>query len=121
MMWISRGKCSCGVIVDAFTLILIKVMSYSKYTVPPKLSGQGLTVMFSVRIKPLIVLLCMVVRSAFVVLMSCSGDPGGTSRFLTIPTVVIGMADVVPMFGAVVGDFKPFMSMAILLHDLLVQ
>ena len=107
--------------MDAVTLILLNVMCYSKYTVPPKLSGQGFTVMFSVRIEPLIVLLCMVVRSAFVVLMSCSGDPGGTSRFLTIPTVVIGMADVVPMFGAVVGNFKPFMSMTVSLHDSLVR
>ena len=63
MMWISRGKCSCGVIVDAFTLILIliNVMSYSKYTVPPKPSGQGFTVVFRVRVEPVEVVLRMII------------------------------------------------------------
>ena len=107
--------------MDVFTLILFNVTCYSKYTVPPKLSGQGFTVVSRVRIEPLIVLLCMVVRSAFVVLMSCSWDPGGTSRFLTIPTVVIGMADVVTMLGAIVSYLNPFMSMTVSLHDSLVR
>ena len=120
MSWISRGKCIREDIVDAFTLILINVMSYSKYTVPPKLSGQGFTVVFSVRVEPVVVMLFMVVGSSFVVLMSCSWDPGRASRFLTVPTVVIGMADVVAMFGAVVSYFKPFVSMTIPLHNLLV-
>ena len=62
--------------MDAVTLILINVMSYSKYTVPPKLSGQGFTIVFSVRIKPLVVMLFMVVGSSFAVLMSCAWSPG---------------------------------------------
>jgi len=67
----------CGDIVDAFTLIviLINVMSYSKYTVPPKLSGQGFTVVFGVRIKPVVVMFFMVVGAPLVVLMGRSWAP----------------------------------------------
>ena len=106
--------------MDDFTLIWFNVIFYSKYTVPPKLSGQGFTVVPSVRVEPMKVVLLMIVRAALMVLMSCTGDPWGTARFLTVPTVVIGMADVVAMFGAVVSYFKPFVSMTILLHDSLV-
>ena len=114
--WIPRGECSCGDSVDAVTLILINVMSNSKYTVPPKLSGQGFTVVASVRVEPVEVVLLMIVRAALMVLMSCTWDPGGTSRFLTVPTVVIGIADVVSMFGAVVNYLVPFVSFAVFLH-----
>ena len=103
-----------------FTLIWFNVIFYSKYTVPPKLSGQGFTVVASVRVEPVEVVLRMIVRAALMVLMSCTWDPGGTSRVLSVPTVVIGMTNVVAMLGAIVGDFKPFVSMAILLHDPLV-
>ena len=62
--------------MDAVTLILINVMSNSKYTVPPKLSGQRLTVVFCVRVEPVEVVLLMIIRAALMVLMSCSWDPG---------------------------------------------
>ena len=62
----------------------------------------------------------MIIRAALMVLMSCTWDPGGTSRFLSVLTVVIGMTNIVAMFGAVVGYFKSFVSMAVPLHDLLV-
>ena len=62
--------------MDAFTLVLINVMSNSKYTVPPKLSGQGFTVVFSVRVEPVEVVLCMIISATLMVLMSCSWDPG---------------------------------------------
>ena len=61
--------------MDAVTLILLNVMSYSKYTVPPKLSGQGFTVVFSVGIKPVVVMLFVVVGSPLMVLMGCSWAP----------------------------------------------
>ena len=61
--------------MDAVTLILLNVMCYSKYTVPPKLSGQGFTVVFSVRIKPVVVMLFVVVGAPLVVLMGCSWAP----------------------------------------------
>ena len=62
--------------MDAVTLILLNVMSYSKYTVPPKPSGQGFTVVFRVRVEPVEIVLCMIIRPAFMVLMCCSWDPG---------------------------------------------
>ena len=61
--------------MDAFTLRLINVMSNSKYTVPPKLSGQGFAIVFSVRIKPVVVMFFMVVGAPLVVLMGCSWAP----------------------------------------------
>ena len=65
--------------MDAVTLILINVMSNSKYTVPPKLSGQGFTVVFSVRIKPVVVMFFVVVGAPLVVLMGCSWAPWGSA------------------------------------------
>ena len=97
------------------------VICYSNYTVPPKLSGQGFTVMSSVRVEPMKVVLLMIIRPALMVMMSCFWDPGRTSRSLAVSTVVIGVADVVSMFGAVVGYLKPLVSMAVPLYDPLVN
>ena len=96
------------------------VIIYSKFTVPPKLSGQGFTIVSSVRIIPVEVVLCMIVGAALVVLMSCIWDPWGATGLVSVSTVVIGMADVVSMFGAVVGYFKPFLTVAIPFADPLV-
>ena len=106
--------------MDAVTLVLLNVMCYSKYTVPPKLSGQGLTVVFSVRIKPVIVMLFVVVGAPLVVLMGCSWAPWGAVWLVAVSTVLIGVTDVVAMLGTVVSYSKPFMSMTVSLHDSLV-
>ena len=65
--------------MDAFTLILINVMFISKYTIPPKLSGQGFAVVFSMRIKPVVVMFFVVVGAPFMVLMSRSWAPWGST------------------------------------------
>ena len=111
----------CGDIVDAFTLIMINVMSYSKYTVPPKMSGQGITVVFSVRIKPVVVMLFVIVGAALVVLMGCTWAPWRAACLVSVSAVVIGVADVVSMLGAIVGYFKPFVPITVPLHDPLIR
>ena len=107
--------------MDAVTLILINVMSNSKYTVPPKMSGQGFTVVSSVRIIPVVVMFFMAVGATLVILMGCPRTPWSSTGLLAVATVVIGMADVVSMFGAIVGYFKPFMPVAVPLNDPLIR
>ena len=77
--------------------------------------------MSGVRVEPMKVVLCMIVGAALVVMMSCTWDPRGATGLFPVSTVVIGMADVVSMFGAVVGYLKPLVSMAVPLHDPLVN
>ena len=108
--------------MDGFALMLFNVIvSYSKYSRPPRLSGQGFTVVSCVGIKPVEVVIFMAIGATLMVLMSSTRDPRGTSWFLAVAAVLIGVADVVTIFGAIMGHLKPFVSLAILLHDLLID
>jgi len=106
--------------VDAVTLILINVMSNSKYTDPPKLSGQSFIVVFRVRVKPVVVMILVVAGAPLVVLMGCSWAPWRSACLVSVSAVLIGMADIVSMFGTIVGYFKPFVSVTVPLHDPLI-
>ena len=70
--------------MDGFTLMLTLfnvIVCYSNYCRPPRLSGQGFTVVSSVRVEPVEVVPLMVVGASFVVLMSCTWDPGDPPGF----------------------------------------
>jgi len=122
MIWTFLKDIHHGIGVDVFTLILFNVIvCYSKYSLPPRLSGQGFTIVFGVQIKPVEVVVRMAVGSALAVLVSSTRDPWGISWFLAVPTVVIQMTDIIPMFGTVMGNLIPFVSMLVFLHNLLVN
>ena len=65
---------------------------------------------FGVWVEPLQVVFLVFIRSSFMISMSSPLDPSITTGFVPISAILIGMADVVAMFGAVMGHLKPVIT-----------
>ena len=76
--------------------------------------------MSSVRIVPMVVMFFVAVGASLVILMGCTWNPGRSTWFVLVSTMIIGITDVVSVLGAVVGYFKPLVSMIVSLHNSLV-
>ena len=70
-----------------------------------------------IRIIPLHVFVGVAVVAAFIVRCCGSFFPCVCTCFVFIATVGIAVADIIPMFGAVVGNLQPFASGAVLVYD----
>ena len=92
------------------------------YHLPPRLSEDIISVLFGEWIIPLEILIAVFVAASFVILMSGTFYPYSiVIRWLVlVSTVGIAMGVIVSMFGAVVSDLKPFVSLAVFLLDSLI-
>ena len=93
------------------------------YYIPPGPSEDIIGVLFGEWIEPKKVLVAVPVAASFVILVSGSLYPciKVIRRFMFVSTVGITVGVVVPMFGAVVGDLEPGVTIAILLFDSFIQ
>ena len=92
------------------------------YHVPPRLSEDIIGVSFGEWVIPLEILIAVSVAASFVILMSGTFYPYiiVIRWFVLVSTVGIAMGVIVSMFGAVVGDLKPFVTFAVFLLDPLI-
>ena len=97
-------------------------VGYIHYYIPPGPSEDIIGVLFGEWIEPKKVLVAVAVAASFVILMSGSLYPGIIiiRWFVLVPTVGIAMGVIVSMFGAVLGDLKPFVTFAVFLLDPLI-
>ena len=88
---------------------------------PPRPSEEFIDVLLGVGIKPMEALVRVAVAASFMILVSGSFCPciKIIGWFVFVSTVGIAMAVIVSMFGTVVNDLTPFVSIAVFLHDLL--
>ena len=70
-----------------------------------------------IRIIPLHIVVGIAVVAALVVCCCGSVSPCVCTRFVFVATVGIAVANIIPMFGAVVGNLQPFASSAVLVYD----
>ena len=97
------------------------IMSDIHNCIPPRPSGQHIGVLLGVGIEPMEVLVIVAVTTTFVILVSGSFHPciKIIGWFVFVPAVGIAMAVIASIFGTVVNDLIPFVSIAVFLHDLL--
>ena len=90
--------------------------------IPLRPSEELIGELFGARIEPLEVLFSVSVAASFVILMSGTFYPciKVISWLVFVPTVGIAMGVIVSMFGAVVSNLKPFVSLAVSLLDPLI-
>ena len=98
-------------------------LSYIHYDIPPRPSEDIVGVLLGVWVKPMEILVAVSVAASFVILVSGSFNPciKVIRRLMFVSTVGITVGVVVPMFGAVVGDLEPGVTIAILLFDSFIQ
>ena len=98
-------------------------VSYIHYYIPPGPSEDTICVLFGEWIEPKEVLVAVPVAASFAILVSGSLYPciKVISGLKLVLTVGITVGVVVPMFGAVVGDLEPGVTIAILLFDSFIQ
>ena len=89
------------------------------YHIPPRLSEDIVGILFGEWIEPLEILVAVPVAASFVILVSGSLYPciKVIRWFVLVPTVSIAMGVIVAMFGAVVGDLEPVITIAVFLLD----
>ena len=89
--------------------------------IPPRLSAEIISALFGIGIEPLEMLVGVSVAAPFMILVSGPFHPciKIIGWLVFVPTVGIAMAVIVSMFGTVVNDLMPFVSIAVFLHDLL--
>ena len=77
--------------------------------------------LLGVGIEPTEVLVSVLVAASFVILVSGSFHQciKMIGWLVFVPTVCIAVVVIVSMFGTVVNDLMPFVSIAVFLHDLL--
>ena len=97
-------------------------MGYIHNYIPPRPSEDIIGVLFGEWIVPLEILIAVFVAASFVIHMSGTFYPYSiVIRWLVlVSTVGIAMGVIVSMFGAVVGDLKPFVTFAVFLLDPLI-
>ena len=85
----------------------------SRDLIPPNASGQFGCIGSIVRIKPLLLFVCIECGASFGVTMGSVWDPTWS-----VPILASGitMTVVVSMFGAIVNDLEPFVSLTVTLH-----
>ena len=98
-------------------------VGYIHYYIPPGPSEDIIGVLFGEWIEPKEVLVAVPVAASFVILMSGSLYPciKVISGLELVFAVGITVGVVVPMFGAVVGDLEPGVTIAILLFYSFIQ
>ena len=89
--------------------------------IPRRPSEEFIGVLLGVRIKPMEVLVSVAIAAPLMIMVSGSIYPciKIVGWLVFIPAVGIAMAVIVPVFGTVVNDLIPFVSLAIFLHDTL--
>ena len=92
------------------------------YYIPPRPSGDITGVSLGEGVKPLKILITVSVAASFMILMSGTFYPciKVISWLVFVPTVGIAMGVIVSMFGAIVSNLKPFVSLAVFLLDPLI-
>ena len=91
--------------------------------IPPRLSENIVGALLGEWVEPLEILIAVSVAASFVILVIGSFYPHIIiiRWFVLVPTVGIAMGVIASMFGAVVGDLKPFVTFAVFLLDSLIQ
>ena len=97
------------------------MMGDIQYYVPPRPSGDITGVSLGEWVEPLQILIAFSIAASFVILMSGSFYPCiiKIGWFVFVSAVGIDVAVIASMFGTVVNDLIPFVSIAVFLHDLL--
>ena len=98
-------------------------LGYIHNYIPPRPSEDIIGVLFGVWVEPKKVLVAVPVAASFVILVSGALYPciKVISRFKLVSTVGITVGVIVPMFGAVVGDLEPVVTIAVSLLDPFIQ
>ena len=66
-----------------------------------------------VGIEPLVEFVCVTGVSSFVVSGCGPRNPGLSTCFMFVPTVLVAMADIVSVLGTVMHSFKPFVTIKV--------
>ena len=98
------------------------MMGDIQYYVPPRPSGDITGVFLGEWVEPLQILIAISVAASFVILMSGTFYPciKVISWLVLVSVIGIAMGVIVSMFGAVVSNLKPFVSLAVFLLDPLI-
>ena len=114
--------CGCDninrLIISINYVALITMGDIHNY-IPPRPSGQLIGVLLGVGIEPMEVLVRVAVATSFMVLVSGSFNPfiKVIGWFVFVSAVGIAMAMIVSMFGTVMTDLVPLVSVVVLLHN----
>jgi len=89
-------------------------MLYSRLLIPPKASGDCGNIGSIVWVVPVLEFILIECGAAFVITVCSFGNPTG---FTFVFASLVGVAVIVSVFGAVMGNLKPFVAIAVLLCD----